>query len=221
MSTEILPSLPRSYKVSELLCGDNAGFIINAYLALQRQWPDQGGYQHYLYVLSTYPDRRADVLHEIAASPVARRCGSELINDQDSADVAEIDPELQYLRQCVNLRIPHLARALDSRNGHAPEADSVQADVARLQQRIEEQGKEIASLRRELRNMAARLGGAAGVPAVNGASMEAAAPAALVAEVEQLKATVGPLHHFATVELKRLIADYTNALLTAHLDAVR
>jgi hypothetical protein len=220
MSTEILPSLPRSYKVSELLCGDNAGFIINAYLALQRQWPDQGGYQHYLYVLSTYPDRRADVLHEIAASPVAQRCGSELIDDHDSVNGAAIDPELQYLRQCVNLRIPQLARALDSRNGHEPEAGNVQTDVARLQQRVDEQGKEIASLRRELRNMAARLG-AAGVPALNGASVEAAVPAALVAEVEQLKATVGPLHHFATVELKRLIADYTNALLTAHLDAVR
>lgn len=219
MSTEILPTLPRSYKVSELLCGDNAGFIINAYLALQRQWPDRGGYQHYLYVLSTYPDRRADVLHEIASSPAAKRHGIELIVDAQDEALAAVDPELQYIRQCVNLRIPHLARALDERSGEVP--PPLQDEVTRLQQRVEEQGKEIANLRRELRNMTARLGGGVVASPAAVASSDSVAPASLVTEVEQLKEVVGPLHHFATVDLKRLIAEYTNALLTAHLDAVR
>ena len=216
MSTEILPSLPRSYRVSELLCGDNAGFIINAYLALQHQWPDQGGYQHYLYLLSIEPDRRADVLHEIAASPVARRHGVELIDD--TAEAPAVDPQLQYLRQCVNLRIPRLAQTVGARPPQEP-ANGLQEQVDRLQQRVEEQGKEIASLRRELRNMAARLGSGVAVTAAT-APDEGAAPALLAGEVEQLKSIVGPLHHFATVELKRLVADYANALITAHLDAV-
>jgi len=120
----------------------------------------------------------------------------------------------------VNLRIPHLAQALDARQVDDPVA-ALEDQVNRLQQRVEEQGKEIAALRRELRNMAARLSGGAVVTAAPAAAAEGAAPAFLVAEVEQLKATVGPLHHFATVELKRLIADYTNALLTAHVDATR
>lgn len=220
MSTEILPVPPRSYRVSELLCGDNAGFIINAYLALQRQWPDRGGYQHYLYVLSTYPDRRADVLHEIASSPVAKRHGIELVVDTPDEATSPVDPELQYIRQCVNLRIPHLAQAIDDRSVEAPPT-TLQDQVTSLIQRVEEQGKEIANLRRELRNMAARLGGGVVAPMPAAAAVEAAAPSSLVSDVAQLKDVVGPLHHFATVELKRLIADYTNALITSHLDAVR
>ena len=46
-----IPELPRSVRASMLLNGSNADFVINAYLALQRQWPDVGGYGHYLYVL--------------------------------------------------------------------------------------------------------------------------------------------------------------------------
>lgn len=220
MSSEILPSLPRSYKVSELLSGDSSGFIINAYLALQRQWPDKGGYQHYLYVLSVHPEQRPTVLQEIAASPAARRHGIELIDDLQEAEPPAGDAEQQYIRQCVNLRIPHLAHAIDELNAQDAVA-GVNEEVTRLQQRIDEQGKEIANLRRELRNMAARLGIGTVTLVANPVSQEGAAPAFLVNEVEQLKATVEPLHHFATVELKRLIADYTNALITAHLDAVR
>jgi hypothetical protein len=68
--------------------------------------------------------------------------------------------------------------------------------------------------------MAARLSGGVVAPSSAAATTDAA-PGSLVTEVEQLKEVVGPLHHFATVELKRLIAEYTNALLIAHLDAVR
>ncbi|HEV8691935.1 MAG TPA: hypothetical protein VGQ91_16650 [Ideonella sp.] len=76
-----IPELPRSVRASMLLNGSNADFVINAYLALQRQWPDVGGYGHYLYVLGQPGASRATVLREIAASDNARRCGIEFVDD--------------------------------------------------------------------------------------------------------------------------------------------
>lgn len=143
-----------------------------------------------------------------------------LIDDLQEDEPPVADAGQLYVRQCVNLRIPHLAQAIDALKAQDAVA-GVNAEVTRLQQRVDEQGKEITNLRRELRNMAARLGVGTATPPSNLVPQESAAPAFLVTEVEQLKATVEPLHHFATVELKRLIADYTNALITAHLDAVR
>lgn len=213
MSNEVLPNLPRSHRLSDLLGGDNHGFLVNAYLALQRQWPDRGGYDHYLYVLSTGQMQRPDVLREIASSPVARRQGTELIDDLESVEPQPDSSDRRYLQQCVNLRLPYLAQAVNALRD-SKHAEQLKAEVARLLQRVEEQDRQIAAMRRELRNLSARLA-ATGVATPTTASVQSN----LATEVEQLKATVGPLHHFATVDLKRMLADYVNALLAAHMDA--
>jgi hypothetical protein len=81
MATPKLPSLPARMRASELINGSDADFVINAYLALQRHWPDAGGYAHYLYFLSQHPHDRLAVLREIAASESAQHCGTELEMD--------------------------------------------------------------------------------------------------------------------------------------------
>jgi hypothetical protein len=70
-----LPTLPQTVRASELLEGDDEGFVINAYLALQRQWPDAGGFAHYHWLLSQRPQARLEVLREIARSASAQRTG--------------------------------------------------------------------------------------------------------------------------------------------------
>ena len=82
-----IPELPRSVRASTLLNGSNADFVINAYLALQRQWPDAGGYSHYVFVLSQPGGSRAKVLREIASSENARRCGVDFVDDLPSDHV--------------------------------------------------------------------------------------------------------------------------------------
>ena len=71
MTDAHLPTAPQTVRASELLEGDDEGFVINAYLALQRQWPDPGGFGHYHWLLSQRPQARLEVLREIA--PAARR----------------------------------------------------------------------------------------------------------------------------------------------------
>lgn len=81
LNTQQVPQRPQSFLASELLHGDNEGFIINAYLAMQRQWPDEGGFAHYKYLLDTQPGLRARVLRELASSETARHLGSQLVDD--------------------------------------------------------------------------------------------------------------------------------------------
>ena len=57
-----IPELPAFFRASELLHGENDGFIINAYLALQRHWPDNGGFFHYQDLLRRDPSHRPEVL---------------------------------------------------------------------------------------------------------------------------------------------------------------
>lgn len=85
------PSTPSRVVASELLHGDDEGFIVNAYLALQRQWPDPGGYAHYHYLLSQQPGQRARVLRELAASETAGWIGVRMEDDLPADHVYRAD----------------------------------------------------------------------------------------------------------------------------------
>lgn len=81
LAVQQLPSLPKVVRACELMHGADDDFIINAYIALQHQWPDVGGFAHYQHLLRQRPDQRVQVLRDIAASRQAQRCGTTLIDD--------------------------------------------------------------------------------------------------------------------------------------------
>lgn len=78
---QVVCGFPEAVRASQLLAGDAAGFVINAYLALQHQWPDQGGFDHYCSLLAQRPQARAEVLRAIAASPNAVVVGVRFDDD--------------------------------------------------------------------------------------------------------------------------------------------
>ncbi|MCA0177114.1 MAG: DUF4214 domain-containing protein [Proteobacteria bacterium] len=78
---QVVCAFPAAVRASELLAGSAADFVINAYLALQHQWPDRGGFDHYLRVLGQRPQARAEVLRAIAASPNAVALGVRFEDD--------------------------------------------------------------------------------------------------------------------------------------------
>ena len=156
------PGFPVSIPASELIYGTDSDFVINAYLALQHQWPDQGGYSHYLYVLSQHPGHRLKVLKEIASSDVARYSGTKL--EQDLPDnhlwakslndpqrylhtshglrVAKILGDVQGLRALIgNLSLGKLSEALravvDTQQVHLAALESRLADNTGLVQALE------------------------------------------------------------------------------------
>lgn len=158
------PGFPVSIPASELVYGTDSDFIINAYLALQHQWPDQGGYSHYLYLLSQNPGHRLKVLKEIASSDVARYSGTKL--EQDLPDnhlwakslndpqrylhtshglrVAKILSDLLSLRSLIgNLSLGKLGEALntvvDTQQAHLSALESRLADNTGLVQALEAQ----------------------------------------------------------------------------------
>jgi hypothetical protein len=111
MNTLCIPQLPDRVSASELVHGDDEGFIINAYVALQRQWPDEGGYLHYRYLLSRDPGARASVLRELAASATTKKIGPRFTDDlpQDHVyDPQAGDPLIQqaaYVAMSQRLRL--------------------------------------------------------------------------------------------------------------------
>ncbi|MDZ7812091.1 MAG: hypothetical protein U5L74_02840 [Ideonella sp.] len=158
------PGFPVNIPASELIYGTDSDFIINAYLALQHQWPDQGGYAHYLYLLSQNPGHRLKVLKEIASSDVARYSGTKL--EQDLPDnhlwakslndpqrylhtshglrVAKILSDLLSLRSLIgNLSLGKLGEALntvvDTQQAHLSALESRLADNTGLVQALEAQ----------------------------------------------------------------------------------
>lgn len=79
--TQVRCAFPQTVRASELLGGDAADFVVNAYLALQHQWPDRRGFEHYQRLLAQRPGARAEVLRTIAASPNAVTLGVRFIDD--------------------------------------------------------------------------------------------------------------------------------------------
>lgn len=78
---QVVGGFPAAVRASHLLAGDAAAFVINAYLALQHQWPDERGFDHYRRLLAQRPQARAEVLRAIAASPNAVALGVHLDDD--------------------------------------------------------------------------------------------------------------------------------------------
>lgn len=156
------PGFPVSMPASELIYGTDSDFIINAYIALQHQWPDEGGYAHYLYVLSQQPAQRLKVLKEIASSDVARYSGTKLeldlpdnylwakslnapqryLHTSHGLRVAKILSDVQALRTLIgNLSLGKLSEALrtvvDTQQGHLAALESRIADNTGLIQALE------------------------------------------------------------------------------------
>lgn len=199
-----IPFLPAQIRASSLLHGSNADFVTNAYLALQRQWPDDGGLAHYLYALGEMGARRADVLREIASSSNARQCGVNFIDDLPPEH--EFRPEdhdgHRLLETSLTLRLARTAADVEQLRQAVSRltADELATAVEAL---IQAQSAHQALLESRLNALTG--------PAGDGE----ATIAALRAEVDELRAEVRRLHAYATVDLKREVADYVNALSTA------
>lgn len=234
-----IPELPQSIRASALMHGSNADFVINAYLALQRQWPDAGGYHHYLFLLSQPQCSRASVLREIAASDNARRCGVEFIDDlpqqhefrpedHDRSRLAELSLALRLGRTVADLEQlkSSVARLATETLGDAVQAliHAQQAHQAVLESRV----NTLAMTRPGSTDDATSTN--ATIPddtprwqqlasrqiAIEGDLGELKqAVHAIRTELAELRAGFCHLHTYATQELKRQVADYVNALSQA------
>lgn len=212
-----IPELPRSVRASSLLNGSNADFIINAYLALQHQWPDTGGFGHYFYLLGQRQVQRAQVLREIATSDNARRCGVRFIDDlplehefhpehHDHIRLAEVSLSLRVGRAVADidqLRQSISRLATDELNtGVESIIHAQQGHQALLESRLNTMEAVVQSLR-----------GAASHSADATIDSLAQAVQSLAHDIAHLKDAFAHLHHYTTVELKRQVADYVNAVV--------
>lgn len=234
-----IPLLPAKARASALLHGSYADFVTNAYLALQRQWPDEGGYAHYMYALGQLGARRADVLREIANSPNARQCGVVFIDDlpPDHEFQPEEHDRFGLLETSLNLRLARLAADMEQMRlavGRLTAEELAKAVEGMAQAQLVHQ----AVLESRLNAMA--LPDAEAVPADTDAAAESAvvtgawrhlaaqqmawlqpandgqdAVGALQAELAELRQEVQRLRDYTTVGLKREVADYVNALHAA------
>lgn len=184
MGKPVTPSVPLAVRASALMHGSDVDFIVNAYLALQRHWPDEGGFAHYKYLLQQRPEARAQVLREIAGSATARHRGTVLIDDlAEPAPPAPPAPDLS-----TQLRLTQVAddvtRLATTVSGLTPDRITRAVETL-LQQQVAQQaelGSRLAQLDRQLR------AGAAAPAAV-----DAAPPAHLLTEQLRLWAEVDTL----------------------------
>jgi hypothetical protein len=233
-----IPELPQSIRASALMHGSNADFVINAYLALQRQWPDAGGYHHYLFLLGQPQCSRASVLREIAASDNARRCGVEFIDDlpqqhefrpedHDRSRLAELSLALRLGRTVADLEQlkSSVARLATETLGDAVQAliHAQQAHQAVLESRVNTLAMARpghpadATSKDTTTDDTPRWQQLAGRQiAIEGDLGELKqAVQAMRTELAELRAGFCHLHTYATQELKRQVADYVNALSQA------
>jgi hypothetical protein len=285
LNPQRLPERVKRFTLSELLHGDINGFIINAYLAIQHQWPDEGGFRHYHYLLVTQPEARPRVLRELALSTSAKRIGTELEDDlppdlpydpanNDLSTYLRVTQKLQLLhvihdardlREAVSrITLEGISEAVqlvvETAMGSLAQMDSriasAEADVAALRQLVTSAAiaaspdapvapapvgaaagddPERAWLRHEVLRLGRRLHmlEQGGVVASTGAGVSAGAGAGgpttalasvpqigrLEGELADLRNVLMPLHQFTTVDMKRHLADYVNALVLAHANA--
>jgi hypothetical protein len=237
-----VPELPRRVQASSLLHGSDVDFVINAYLALQRQWPDSGGYAHYVFTLRQPGASRATVLREIAASDNARRCGVEFVDDlpQDHSFRPEDHDRGHFTQLSMSLRLARTAGDLEQLRQSLASltTERLAAGVELIAQRQQAHQAVIESRLSTLESALERGTSADASPAnapaepsswVHLARRQMAVEAELDAtrqavqslaqelaqELAQVRRAMDHLQLYATVELKRQVADYVNALTDA------
>jgi len=198
-----IPPPPQQLRLSELLYGDNVGFIINAYLAIQHQWPDNGGFDHYRYVLDLQPASRPRVLWELASSEGCRLVGSHPVIDLDPEqpfDPEQADTEAGrsiYAAMSQRLRmwrvvadVGQMQRSMRSLVGEhisaavARAIDAGQASMAMLESRVESLNREVRVLQQGMAEMMRQLGDNAAPVLVAGPDAEPALGPAAAALAE-------------------------------------
>lgn len=230
-----LPRPPQTVRASELLEGDDEGFVINAYLALQRQWPDPGGFGHYHWLLSQRPDARLEVLREIAGSASSQRTGVRFEDDfpaEQAVAPREADPvqaRLRYLSACERLRVPQLAtqsqelQALLAGVSLEGIGDAVRMVIETSMAQLAQLESRLASLQAELADLRALLA----QPVLSQQPLPAdGTPAWMAHELIRLGQRVQALEQGRVDELpgrtaedvKRQVADYVNALFAIQAD---
>ena len=245
MSKHAIPDLPATISASDLLFGSDADFVFNAYLALQRQWPDEGGFAHYKYLLHMQPGARAAVLREIAASDRAKQIGSRFVDDLPAEHVysPDLHDENRFRDISTALRVGQtindvnrLGESLSSMtlDGLACAVDAIVQAQQVNQACLESQ---LGSMRNEVNALQARTA----LPSPEGAAANepvwlqhewqrlAQAQAAQALEIKEtqevlaavrtdlrsLQQSIDDLRHYANVELKRQMADYVTAFSAA------
>lgn len=195
----------RPIQPGDLLLGEDHDFVVNAYIALLRRWPDDAGYHHYLALIHNHPERRAEVLRALAGSEEAKRAGTGV--DIPHGPILPSDPR-QAMASMLELRtsflhgeIERLREAVELLGGPGgPELAGLGAEL--IEARDAELRSEIEALRREMRE---RMEGILGLLRGGGGDGGAPAPggAALLATAEERAAQA----------VARLVADYVGEML--------
>jgi hypothetical protein len=147
-----LDSVIRSIEAADLLHGDDHEFVVNAYLAILRRWPDEGGYHHYLRLITNRPERRIEVIRGMAGSEEARRAGSRISLGADPIEPG--DPQralatmLEVRTSLLHAETQRLRLALEELGGvGGPEVEGLRAGL--MEVRDAEVRSEINAARRE------------------------------------------------------------------------
>jgi hypothetical protein len=144
----------RAPEPGDLLGGDDHDFVVNAYLALLRRWPDQAGYEHFLGLVAGHPERRLDALRRMALSEEVHRAGGPAM-DIGPGPVVPADPR-RALAVALDLRtswlrdqIAEVWKAMELLGGAGgPELAGLGAEL--IEARDAALRSEIGALRREV-----------------------------------------------------------------------
>lgn len=145
----------RQFYAGDLLAGDDHQFGVNTYVALLRRWPDQEGYEHYLGMVRMHPERRIDLLRELAASAEAKQAGTSL-EGAGEGPIVPSDPR-RALSLMLELRTEVLHDAIEQlRQAITELVQGGAGEIARLDDELMETREaalrhELAELRREVR----------------------------------------------------------------------
>jgi hypothetical protein len=246
MSKLAVPDAPPSVRASDLIFGSDSDFVINAYLALQRQWPDAGGFAHYKYLLHTQPGARAQVLREISSSAMAKHRGSAFVDDLPADHIYKVeqhDPK-RFQELSLALRVGQTIVDVDRLN-QAVSKMTLEGLTGAVETIVQAQQANQAALESQLNGVASTVRALESKTTVasadpnTAATQDTAVPAwlqyewqrmaqrhmsleqqvidsrqvldGLRADVSEMKETIQNLRHFASVELKRQVADYVTA----------